>query len=167
MTEQTTHEKLGFTDDEWGLLVGLPEAVVTAASAVESDSGRRSRAESAAGHEVISAGRESASPLVNAVAVELLSRVGDPEAGEMPPAITPADPAATVADTLVRARAAAALLEGRASEGESGAYRHWLTEIADAVVTATRSGGLLGIGGEQVTEAERHFRDELAAILAD
>ena len=95
MTDLPVFTELGFTDAEWGLLVGLPQSVLTAASAAEHDGTRRTLAENAAGLEAISEGRESASPLVTAVAAELVSRVGDPESGEELPAIEPADPAAT------------------------------------------------------------------------
>ena len=33
MTDEPLYARLGFTDAEWGLLVGLPQAVLTAASA--------------------------------------------------------------------------------------------------------------------------------------
>ena len=36
MTDQPLYTEFGFSDDEWGLLVGLPQAVLTAASAAES-----------------------------------------------------------------------------------------------------------------------------------
>lgn len=167
MTETTAYAQMGFSDEEWGLLVGLPQAVVTAASAAEADSTRRTMAEGAAGHEAISLGRESPSPLVSAVAAELVSRVGDPEAGEELPVITPPAPEAAITDALDRARAATALLAARVDEGEAGAYRHWLVSIAEEVVTASSTGGVLGLGGEQVTESERSFRDRLAAALQD
>ncbi|GGJ86076.1 hypothetical protein GCM10010123_14590 [Pilimelia anulata] len=167
MTDNGARDQWGFSDGEWSLLVGLPEAVVTAAAAIEPDSARRSRAESAAGHEVISAGRESPSPLVTAIAVALLGRVGDPEAGEDPLTITPPDPELAARDTIDRARVARALLADRVDEGERGAYTHWLVSVADAVIGAVRSGGVLGVGGERVTDAERRFRDELAAVCAD
>jgi hypothetical protein len=167
VTEQSAYERLGFSDVEWGLLVGLPQAVLTAASAAENDGTRRTMAEGAAGHEAISAGRESASPLVSAVAIELVSRVGDPETGEELPVIEPPDPAAAIDDVLQRAREAARLLAQRVDEGEAGAYKHWLVSIAEQVVTASPSGGVLGIGGEQVTESERRFRDRLSAVLND
>lgn len=154
-----------FSDEEWGLLVGLPQAVVTAASAAESDGTRRTMAEGAAGHEAISLGRESASPLVSAVATEVVARVGDPETGEDLPVIEPAEPTEVIGDTLDRARAAAALLAERVDEGEAGAYGHWLVSIAERVVTAAPTGGVLGLGGEQVTESERSFRDDLSAAL--
>ncbi|MEE6261984.1 hypothetical protein [Plantactinospora sonchi] len=168
MTEQPLYTtEFGFSDDEWGLLVGLPQSVLTAASAAESDGGRRTRSENAAGLESIAAGRESASPLVAAVAGELVARVGDPEAGEELPVIEPADPKAMIADVLARAASAAKLLDGRVDEGEAGAYKHWLLSIAEHVVTAASTGGVLGLGGEEITEAERRFRDELSHVLND
>ncbi|MFY1694490.1 hypothetical protein [Solwaraspora sp. WMMA2101] len=167
VTDLPVYTELGFSDEEWGLLVGLPQAVLTAASAAESDGGRRTRAESAAGLEAIGAGRESASPLVSAVAGELVSRVGDPETGEELPVPEPADPQALIADVLDRAGQAARLLTARVDDGEAGAYKHWLVGIAEQVVGAAATGGLLGIGGETVTESERRFRDRLAQVLTD
>jgi hypothetical protein len=124
-------------------------------------------AENAAGLETIAAGRESASPLVAAVAGEIVTRVGDPEAGEEMPVISPTDPQALIDDVLNRAREAAALLAARVDEGEAGAYRHWLVEIAEQVVGAASSGGVLGLGGEVVSDSERRFRDRLAQVLND
>ncbi|SDZ33651.1 hypothetical protein SAMN05444365_110127 [Micromonospora pattaloongensis] len=167
MTELPVFAELGFSDDEWGLLVGLPQAVLTAASAAESDGGRRTRAENAAGLEAIAAGREESSPLVRAVAQEVVSRVGDPETGEELPVIEPEDPKAMIGDVLDRARTAAILLARRVDEGEAGAYKHWLVGIAEQVVTAAPTGGMLGIGGDIVSDSERRFRDELSHVLND
>ena len=167
MTEQALYQRWGFSDEEWGLLVGLPQAVLTAASAAESDGARRTKAEGAAGLDAVSAGRESGNGLVAAVANELVSRVGDPDAGEELPVIVPADPAKLIDDVLDRAEQAATLLAKRVDPGEAGAYKHWLVSIAEQVVTAAPTGGVLGLGGEQVTEAERRFRDRLATALDD
>ncbi|WP_435207384.1 hypothetical protein [Micromonospora sp. bgisy143] len=167
MIEQPAYTGFGFSDEEWGLLVGLPQSVLTAASAAESDGTRRTMAENAAGLESIGAGRESASPLVAAVAGEIVTRVGDPEAGEELPVIAPADPQAYLDDVLVRAGEAAALLAARVDDGEAGAYKHWLVTIADQVVGAASSGGLLSLGGESVSDSERRFRDRLAHVLND
>ncbi|BCB74171.1 hypothetical protein GCM10022251_10310 [Phytohabitans flavus] len=167
MTEQPVYSTFGFSDQEWGLLSGLPLAVLTAASAAESDGTRRTLAEGAAGLEAAAAGRESASPLVAAVAQEVVSRAGDPETGEELPPIHPGDPDAYIADVLGRAGEAAALLRGKVDEGEAGAYSHWLVGIAEHVVTAAPSGGILGIGGDVVTEPERRFRDALAKVFND
>ncbi|MEJ3744766.1 hypothetical protein WEI85_15900 [Actinomycetes bacterium KLBMP 9797] len=165
MTEQPVYATLGFTDEEWGLLVGLPQSVLTAASAAEHDGARRTHAENAAGLEAISTGREEPSRLVAAVANELVARVGDPELGEELPAVEPPDPAAYLDDVLKRAAEASVLLAAKVDEGEAGAYKHWLVTIAEQVVTAAPSGGVLGIGGDVVTEPERRFRDRLAQTL--
>ncbi|MGW1450526.1 hypothetical protein ACWCO3_19895, partial [Micromonospora sp. NPDC002411] len=101
MIEQPAYTGFGFSDGEWGLLVGLPQSVLTAASAAESDGTRRTMAETAAGLETISTGRESASPLVAAVAGEIVTRVGDPEAGAELPVIAPDDPRALIDDVLL------------------------------------------------------------------
>ena len=102
MTDEPLYTKLGFTDAEWGLLVGLPQSVLTAASAATPDSARKTRAENEAGRDVISDARVSASPLVAAVAAGLLSEVGDPELGVEVPVIEPNDPIAYVGDVLDR-----------------------------------------------------------------
>ena len=167
MTDQPVYATFGFTDGEWGLLVGLPQSVLTAASAAAPDGNRKTRAENAAGLDKISDGRGSASPLVAAVANELVTRVGDPELGEELPVIEPSDPIGYAGDVLDRAAKAAELLNGRASDGDAGAYKHWLVEIAETVVGAASTGGVFGFGGDQVTETERRFRDELSKVLTD
>ena len=167
MTDEPQYATWGFTDAEWGLLVGLPQAVLTAASAATHDSARKTRAENAAGLEKISDGRGSASPLVVAVANAALDAAGAPELGENPPAIEPGDPIGYARDVLDRAAQAAALLAGTVSPAEAETYKHWLVEITDTVVGAASTGGVLGIGAEPVTDNERAFRDDLAKMLAD
>ena len=68
---------------------------------------------------------------------------------------------------LGRAAEANALLVAKAEQADAETYKHWLVEIAESVVGAARTGGVLGIGGETVTETERGFRDDLAKALAD
>ena len=167
MSDEPLYSMLGFTDSEWGLLVGLPQSVLTAASAATPDSARKTRAETAAGLDVISDARASASRLVTAVAGAIVSRVGDPDLGEEPPVIEPSDPIAYAQDVLGRAAEANALLAAKAERSDAETYKHWLVEIAESVVGAASTGGVLGIGGEAVTDSERAFRDDLAKALAD
>ncbi len=167
MTDEPLYATWGFTDAEWGLLVGLPQAVLTAASAATHDSARKTRAENEAGLQKISDARGSASPLVVAVANAVLDAAGDPELGEDPPLIEPADPIGYAGDVLDRAMQAADLLTAKASPSDAETYKHWLVQITDTVVGAASSGGVLGIGGETVTDSERAFRDHLAKALAD
>ena len=152
-----------YSDDEWGLLVGLPQAVLIAASAAEPDGDRRTVAETTAGLEAISAGRDSGNALVQDVATEVVDRVGEPENAVLPVA----DREASVSDVLDRARSVAALLSAKAGPGEAAAYKHWLVGIAEQVVAAAKSGGFLGIGGEWVSESEQRFVEELSHLLND
>ena len=160
-----------YSDEEWGLLVGLPQSVMIAASAAEPDGARRTLAENTAGIDAIAAGRDSGNPLVREVATDLVAELGEPDAdvpATVPGAAIPTpDRESALADVLDRARAAAALLTRRAAPGEAAAYKHWLVGIAEQVVGAARSGGFLGIGGEWVSEAEGRFVAELSTILDD
>jgi hypothetical protein len=167
VTDLPLYASFGFTDSEWGLLVGLPQSVLTAASAATHDSARKTRAETAAGLDQISDGRASASPLVTAVARAVLDATGDPDRGEELPAIEPSDPIGYAQDVLGRAAEANALLAVKADGSDAETYKHWLVEIAETVVGAASSGGVLGIGGDVVTDNERSFRDDLAKALTD
>jgi hypothetical protein len=154
-----------YSDEEWGLLVGLPQSVVVAASQAESDGNRRTLAEWTAGMTAIADGREAASPLVRDVATEVVARQGDVEEGEEPPVITFPDRDAGIADVLQRAGAVHSLLAAKAEQADAEAYRFWVVTVAEQVVSAAKSGDVLGIGGDVVTEPERRFRDDLAAAL--
>jgi hypothetical protein len=167
VTDEPLYAMWGFTDSEWGLLVGLPQSVLTAASAATPDGTRKTRAENEAGRAEIADARASASPLVAAIAAAAVAQAGDPELGEEPPVIEPADPIGYAEDVLARVTEAAALLTAKAAESDAETYKHWLVEIADTVVGAASTGGVLGIGGETVTASERDFRDHLAKALTD
>ena len=167
MTDEPLYAKLGFTDAEWGLLVGLPQSVLTAAGAATHDSARKSRAEYAAGLTEIADARGSASTLVAAVAAAAVDSAGDPELGEELPVVEPGDPAGYADDVIERAAEAAILLAAKATEADAETYKHWLVEVADIVVGAASTGSVLGLGGESVTDAERTFRDRLSKVLAD
>jgi hypothetical protein len=167
VTDEPLYAMWGFTDSEWGLLVGLPQSVLTAASAATPDGTRKTRAENEAGRTEIADARASASPLVAAIAAAAVAQAGDPELGEDPPVIEPSDPIGYAEDVLERAAEVTALLVAKAEESDAETYKHWLVEIADTVVGAASTGGVLGIGAETVTDSERDFRDQLAKALAD
>jgi hypothetical protein len=155
-----------YSDEEWGLLVGLPQSVIIAAAAAESDGARRTKAEWTAGLTALTDGRDSPSPLVQRVVAELVTRIGDPEEGEEPPVIELSDPESGIAEVIDRATLVGSLLADKASDADAEAYRFWVVTIAEEVVGAAKSGDILGIGGERVSEPERLFRDSLATALA-
>ena len=169
MTDEPLYATWGFTDAEWGLLVGLPQSVLTAASVATHDSARKTRAENEAGpgEDLRRRGPRPArwSPASPSAA---LSQTGDPELGEEAPVIEPADPIGYAEDVLGPGRAGRRRCwPARPSAADAETYKHWLVEIADTVVGAASTGGVLGLGGETVTDSERSFRDDLAKSLAD
>jgi hypothetical protein len=64
-----------------------------------------------------------------------------------------------------RIREAVALLETKATPDEVDAYKRFALTVAERAAEATKSGGVLGIGGERVSEAESTALDEIAATL--
>jgi hypothetical protein len=69
------------------------------------------------------------------------------------------------AEGLARIRDAVALLEGKAEPEEIESYKRFTLSVAERAAEATKSGGVLGIGGERVSDAERQALDEIAAAL--
>jgi len=152
---------LAFRPDEWELLTRLPARVMIAATSAEADSARRTVAEGLAGLDAIAAGHTSSSPLVRAVVTAIYTESDD----DAPAAEEFTDRAAGLADVLASCGSASALLADRAAAVDAEAYRGWLVQIANAVCGAARSGGVLGVGGVQISQAERRFLDDLRTVL--
>jgi hypothetical protein len=66
---------------------------------------------------------------------------------------------------LERVREAVALLESKATLEEVDAYKQFTLSVAQRAAEADKSGGVLGIGGERVSDAEREALRELAEAL--
>jgi hypothetical protein len=58
----------------------------------------------------------------------------------------------------------AAILDAKAPQDAAG-FKAWLKHIAESVAEASSTGGFLGFGGVQVTEAEKATIAEIAATL--
>ena len=91
------------------------------------------------------------------------------EVASSPPAIDPSE-RATLEHDLPRAapakvREALAILERHASDDELDDYKRFVWYVADAVARAHREGGVLGIGGAEVSERERDALNELARMF--
>jgi hypothetical protein len=65
-----------------------------------------------------------------------------------------------------RIREAVRIVEQKVTPEEAEEYRQFILRLAEVVAHAHKEGGVLGIGGEEVSEAERTVLDELAAMLA-
>jgi hypothetical protein len=67
--------------------------------------------------------------------------------------------------TAQQLREAMGILEAKATASEIDAYKTFVMMVAQAVAGAHKEGGFLGIGGQQITDAENHALDEISAAL--
>ena len=65
-----------------------------------------------------------------------------------------------------RIREGVRTVEGKATPEEAEQYRSFILRVADVVAHAAKEGGVLGIGGKEVSEQEQAVLDELAGELA-
>jgi hypothetical protein len=66
---------------------------------------------------------------------------------------------------LARLREAVELLDQKATPDEVDDYKRFVIGLAERAAAAHKEGGVLGIGGEEVSENERAALDEIAAAL--
>jgi hypothetical protein len=62
-------------------------------------------------------------------------------------------------------RESIAILDAKATAAETDAYKRFVMTVAQAVASAHKEGGFLGIGGKQITDAENRALDEISAAL--
>jgi hypothetical protein len=86
-----------------------------------------------------------------------------------PPAIDPEQLKAAGGDIGTVAtdhlRKAMAILETKGTPDEADAYKRFVMTVAQAVASAHKEGGFLGIGGTRVSEAEEQALDEISLAL--
>ena len=73
-----------------------------------------------------------------------------------------ADPVAASSERL---RAALGILQAKASPEDVDAYKGFVLAVVQTVAEANREGGVVGIGGEEVSEREQVALDEIGAVL--
>ncbi|PZS31958.1 MAG: hypothetical protein DLM58_10850 [Pseudonocardiales bacterium] len=64
-----------------------------------------------------------------------------------------------------RLREAMQILAAKATPDETDAYKRFVMTVAQAVASAHKEGGLLGIGGKQISDAENQALDEISTAL--
>jgi hypothetical protein len=64
-----------------------------------------------------------------------------------------------------RLREAIGILEAKATPEEADAYKRFVMTAAQAVASAHKEGGFLGIGGKQISDAENQALDEISRAL--
>jgi hypothetical protein len=64
-----------------------------------------------------------------------------------------------------RLREAVGILEAKATPEEVDAYKRFVMTVAQAVATAHKEGGFLGIGGKEISDTENQALDEISTAL--
>ena len=76
------------------------------------------------------------------------------------------DPKSITPDQLPeRIREAIRIVEQKATPEETEEYRQFILRVADVVAHAHKEGGVLGIGGKEVSEEEQAVLDQLASTV--
>ena len=152
--------KADYSKDEWESLVKAPMMAAMAVVAA-SPSGPIGVLKEmfAVGKGLMEGAEGTTNPLIAAV-------VADVKAGNRPAASAerPQDLAQVKAQALSACREAAALV-GRKAPGEAEGYKRWLLVTAQRTAEAAKEGGMLGIGGVPVSDAEKAALGEVAEAL--
>ena len=154
--------RANFADDEWDLVVELPRWVVAAASAAQHDLTYRTNHEVEAGFVASAHGRDTGNAFVTEVANACM-RIFDNRGVIAGTDFTDRD--AAIDSVLAKVGAVNRLVTAKADAEDVAAYRKWLVSITDVVISAARSGDILGFGGRLVTASEHSFRDRLVLTL--
>ena len=146
--------KSQFNAEEWDRVAQAP--ALAALMVMLADRGGAIRESIALGKAYAEARRDAGSELIE----QLLAS---------PPKVDPASlgPLDQAREQLPeRIREAVRTVEEKATPEEVEQYRSFLLRVADVVAHAAKEGGVLGIGGKQVSEQEQAVLDELGRELA-
>jgi len=158
-------KKVDFTSEEWQLIFSMPQVaflylalaspsnpVGLAQEMIASTKGMVEALKSSSGNE-----------LIDAVAADIREKAEKRERLE-PPVKTSKDPNELKAQCLQICRDVAALLSQKAP-ADAQAYKQWVYQAAQNIALAAKEGGVFGIGGESVSEAETAALKEIATAL--
>lgn len=154
-----------FERDEW-LLLGDAPLAASAAVAVASPGGSEREAQA-----LLHAWRTADALFPDSMLIQAIVHDLDPEDREQQEQAAQAttEPPSVFTNVLDEAialcRRAVALLQSRATPQDLEDYRGFVLHIARQVAEATREGGVLGIGGEPVSRAERAALHEIELAL--
>jgi hypothetical protein len=158
-------KKADFTSEEWQLILSLPQ-VASLYLALASPSNPLGLAQ-----EMIASTKgivetlksSSGNELIDAVAADIREKAEKREKLE-PPLQKSNDLNKMKAQCLQACRDVAALLSQKAP-ADAQAYKQWVYQAAENSANAAKEGGVFGIGGERVSEAETAALKEIAMAL--
>jgi hypothetical protein len=146
--------KADFNADEWSrVLAGPPAAGMRMVMAERGGMLRES----------LAIGRAYTEARQNHGSSELLDEIVAEQ-----PAINPAEfqgHADLTQALMQKLRDAIDVLESKASSEDVEAYRRFVVDLAHRVASAKKEGGVLGIGGKEISDKERTALEEVASTL--
>jgi hypothetical protein len=157
--------KADFTSEEWQLILSMPQ-VASLYLALASPSNPLGLAQEmvASTKGIVEALKASSgNELIDAVAGDIREKAEKRE--RLEPALKPGNDLNEMkAQCLKACRDVAALLSQKAP-ADARAYKQWVYQAAENSAAAAKEGGVFGIGGERVSEAEAAALKEIAAAL--
>ncbi|TME84659.1 MAG: hypothetical protein E6I45_00875 [Chloroflexi bacterium] len=152
-----------FSQEQWLALVDAGPAIARAIASTAGSSGQTETELGAFVQIVEQAAADAPAGLLGDIVADTYGRL----AGGLPDA-RGSDP---YMGGIEAARKAGAILDVQPDPAEAQRARAWYLSIAQRVAEATREGGVLGIGGEQVSQFEREaikaIADALGATAVD
>ena len=158
-------KKADFTLEEWQQILSLPQ-VASLYLALASPSNPLGLAQEmiASTKGIVEALKSSSgNELIDAVAADIREKAEKREKLE-PPLQTSNDLNKMKSQCLQACRDVAALLSQKAP-ADAQAYKQWVYQAAQNSANAAKEGGVFGIGGERVSEAETAALKEIAMAL--
>ena len=145
--------KSEFNADEWERVAQAP--ALAALAVIVADRGGVIRESIALGKVYAEARSQGGSELIQALV-------------ESPPRLNPSEmgPADQIRTQLPeRVEEALRTVESKATPEETQEYRDFILRVADVVAHAAKEGGVLGIGGKEISDEEQAALDELTNLL--
>lgn len=161
-------DKASFTKEEWALLLQSPVIAGMAITAADPSGlwGLMKESLAAGGALAQAKGDPGANALVKAVAADFTTSEGRSAAREgLQEKLSGSKPSEVKAQAVEFLRQVSGLLAAKAPE-DAPAFKQWLREISQHTAeAATEGGGLFGIGGVQVSDAEKATLTEISNAL--
>ena len=158
-------KKADFTSEEWRLILSMPQvaSLYLALASPSNPLGLAQELIASTKSIVETLKTSSGNELMDAVSADIREKVEKRERLEAPLKTTN-DLNDMKAQCMQACRQVATLLSQKAP-ADAQAYKQWVYQAAEDSANAAKEGGVFGIGGERVSEAERAALNEIAQAL--
>ncbi len=159
-------DKTSFTKEEWALLLQSPVIAGMAITAADPSGLWGLMKESLAAGGALAQAKNDPNALVKAVAADFTTSEGRSAAREgLQEKLSGSKPSEIKAQSVELLKQVSALLAAKAPE-DAPAFKQWLRQISQHTAEAAAEGGsLFGIGGVQVSDAEKATLTEISSAL--